>query len=171
MSSVTVFVTSKGCLRGETSLLCQKKKQSKEHAKTNARANLHPHRRASSCARKWNMSERANTALARQSKQSPSACPRHGGRVLSCLLQSEEKRERSGRLNGNLRGDAHAKNLPPGVRARPNVHSSAKAVARHRSEHCRNTPNGWRGDALHGLVRPPRRKQLAHVNAAVDMAL
>jgi len=148
---------------------CQKRRQSNGRTKMNAKASLLPLKQESLCVRKWSTSEKANMAHARLSRQSPLACPRHGGPEWSYLHQREEKRERSVRLNGSLRRDAHAKNRPPGVRAQANARSSAKAAARRRREHCRNTPNGWQSDAQHGLVRHPRRRPLAHVNDVVDM--
>ena len=60
-------------------LLCQKKKQLKERAKMNVKANLPPPRLASSCGKKWNISGKANMALDRPSKQSQSACRKREG--------------------------------------------------------------------------------------------
>src|SRR5439155_20382493 len=74
-----VVPTSKCAVRGETILLCQKKNQSNGRAKTNAKVCRLPLRLANLCAKKWNILGKANMALARLSRQSPSACQKRGG--------------------------------------------------------------------------------------------
>jgi hypothetical protein len=74
------FFTSKRASKGETILLCQKKKQSNERAKTSAKANRPVLRLASLYAKKWNTFGKANTAPDRQNKRSPLVSRRRGGR-------------------------------------------------------------------------------------------
>jgi hypothetical protein len=76
MSADRYLFTSKRVAKDETILLCQKKKQSNERAKTSAKANRLRLRRASLCAKKWNTFGKANTALDRLSKRSPLVSPK-----------------------------------------------------------------------------------------------
>ena len=61
-------------------MLCQKK-QRKGRVKTSAKANRLLLRRASSCARKWNIFEKENMALGRLNRRLPLASRRQGGLV------------------------------------------------------------------------------------------
>jgi hypothetical protein len=79
-SSIYIFITSKRVAKGETNLLCQKKKQLNARAKMSAKANRPALRRASLCARKWNIFGKANTAHVRRSRRLLSASRRRGGR-------------------------------------------------------------------------------------------
>jgi len=81
-----IFFTSKRVAKGETILLCQKKKQLNARAKTNAKASRLPLRRANLCAKKWNTFGKASMAPARRSRRSPLVSPRQvafhsGGRI------------------------------------------------------------------------------------------
>src|SRR6059036_85966 len=72
--------TSKHITRGETILLCQKKKQLNESTKTSVKVNRPALRRASLCAKKWNTFGKANMGRVRRSRRSPSVSRRRGGR-------------------------------------------------------------------------------------------
>jgi hypothetical protein len=73
------LVTSKSVAKGETILLCQKKKQLNARTRTSVKANRPVLRLVSLCAKKWNTFEKANTAPARQNKRSPLAFRKRGG--------------------------------------------------------------------------------------------
>ena len=72
--------TSKCMVKGETILLCQKKKQLNTRARTSAKANLPVLRLASLCAKKWNTFAKANTAPDRRSRRSQLVSRKRGGR-------------------------------------------------------------------------------------------
>jgi hypothetical protein len=74
------FFTSKHLSRGETILLCQKKKQSNARAKMSAKVSLPALKLASLCAKKWNTFERASTAPDRRNKRSRLVSRKRGGR-------------------------------------------------------------------------------------------
>ena len=60
--------TSKRLSKGETLLLCRKKKQSNARARTSAKANRPALRLASLCAKKWNTFGKANTVPDRRNR-------------------------------------------------------------------------------------------------------
>src|SRR6266581_3666645 len=66
-------------LGAKTILQCQRKMQPNGRAKTNAKVYRLPRRRANLCARKSNIFVKANMALARPTRRSPSVCLRRGG--------------------------------------------------------------------------------------------
>jgi uncharacterized protein DUF6496 len=61
--------------------------------------------------------------------------------------------------------------LPRNARAQRNVRSTARADDQRPSERCRDTPSVWRDNALHGRVRPPRKRQRARGSAAAEMVV
>ena len=64
-----VFFTSKRVAKGETILLCQRKKQLNARVRMSAKASRPALRLASLCVRKWSIFGKANTAPAHRSKR------------------------------------------------------------------------------------------------------
>lgn len=62
-----------------------------------------------------------------------------------------------------------AKSLLANAPAQRNVRSSARAVGQRQNERYRDTRSAWRGNALHGRARLPRRKQRALESAVAEM--
>ena len=152
-------------------MLRQKKKQLNAHTKTSAKANRPPLRPASLAARKWNTFGKANTAPDRQSKRSPLVRPRRGGPGWNCRLQNAASSAQNFRRNAisQSAGPVVAKSPPGNAPTRRNEGLNAGAVVLHRGRHCRETRSGWRGNALHVRVPPPRRKPHAHGSAGAEM--
>src|SRR5260370_39032707 len=89
------FLTSKGQVQSETFALCQKKKLSNGHARTNVKGSPLPPRQVNSCAKKWSIFGRGNTVHVRRNRRSPLVCQKHDGPVSSYRRRSEARREQN----------------------------------------------------------------------------
>ena len=156
---------------GETLLLCQKKKHLNARAKTSARANRLLLRRASLCAKRWNIFGKANTVPARRSRQSPLVSPRRVERESDCRLRSAARNEQNVRPNVIWQRAAPAveRSLLRDGPAQRNVRSNAKAVGQRRSRPCRDTRSASPGNALDDHDQPRPGKPHARDRAAAEM--
>jgi hypothetical protein len=154
---------------GRNKCVCQKKKQRKGRAKTNAKANLLLPRRVNLCARKWNISAKANMALAHRNKRSLSACRRRGGPAWSCLRRSGAKRKPNAKRSAILRGVAPVteKRLPRDDPALQRAPSNVKPAGQHRRKPCHDARNVRQLNALHARAQRQRRKPREHESVAI----
>ena len=123
---------------------CLRRKHSDAPVPTGVLANLHPHRRASSFARKCITFAKASMARAPRSRRSPSACRKRAVPASSCRrLDAVRNRRRARVLNTPRVRHASTRDLRTGGHVRFAAHSSVRDEARRRPRRC------------HGRRRPP----------------